>query len=89
MSNSDDVDEQYIVNYFVDDSIIAHADSMHPIVACQCNAGRRAGIFGKKLDRCSNALLIAALEGGENFGRASSDPNLIPGGHLSPSSAFT
>lgn len=89
MSDSDDVNEQHVVNYFVEDPVVPHAHPIHGVFPCQWNAGRRARISGKELDRRSNALLIAALEGGENFGRASSDANLITGGHLSPSSTFT
>ena len=61
MSNAHDVDEQYVVNYFVDNSVVAHAHAIHPLFTCQCNAGRRTGIFGEEFDRGPDALLVAAL----------------------------
>lgn len=89
MSDANDVDEQYVVNYFVKDPVVAHAHPVHGVLTCQCDTGWWPGVLGKELDCGSDALLVAALEGGENFGRASSDANLISGDHFSPSSAFT
>ena len=36
-----DVDEQYVINYFVDNSVVTHADAIHAIFTCQCDAGGR------------------------------------------------
>ncbi len=89
MPDADDVDKQDVVEHFVNNPVIAHAHPVHGVLTCQCNAGRRAGLLGKELDGGSNALLVAALQGGERFRRASSDANLVSGRQLSPSSAFT
>ena len=89
MPDAHDVDEQYVINYFVDNSVVTHADAIHAIFTCQCDAGGRAGIFGEELDRGSNALLVPTLKCGKEFRRASRHANFVSGDHFRPSSAFT
>jgi hypothetical protein len=60
-----DVDDEYVVNHFIDDSVITHADAIHTVLTCQRDACGRAWFLGQEFYRGSDALLVAAFKRGQ------------------------
>ena len=63
MTNPDDVDQEHGVEDFVNDSEVADPDPEHRVLALHRDAVRRPRIVGKKIEGCSDPLLLAALKG--------------------------
>ena len=65
MPDAHDVNDEYVVDDLVDDSVVTHANAIHTVLTCHRDACRWAWILSEKLDGGANSLLIAALECGQ------------------------
>ncbi len=65
MPDAYDMNDEYIVNHFIDDSVVAHPNAIHTVLTCHRHACRWAWILGEQLNGGADSLLVPALKGGQ------------------------
>ena len=84
-----DVNDEYVVENFIEHSVVTHANAIHTVLTCHRDARRRPRILGEQLNSGTDSLLVTALKRGQRLRGASSDTDLVAIAHARPSSALT
>jgi hypothetical protein len=88
MSDPDDLDDEAVVEYLVDDAVVAHSHAVRTRLADNANRPWWTGPLGQQVDGSSDALLLLSRKTGQDLER--SPRNLDPiDSHRKPRSAFT
>ncbi len=88
MSDSDDENDQAVVDDLVEDAVVANPHSVHMRLADEANCPGRAGLLGEEVDGSADALLLTSRKGGQDPESSPRDLDAIDR-HRKPRSAFT
>ncbi len=88
MADTDDVDDEAVVEYLVDDPVVANPDAITTILAGEGDAPGRPRIVNQEVDGSPDSLLFTARKAGQGLDGPSSNLDSIDA-QRSPSSALT